>query len=155
MEILSMIKEQTHPLLPPDTSKEITIPRKAYDALCMYKEQAEGIVVWAYDENGEEFPKYVKPRPRAKHEREDQYILSFGWPVEYYIDDIAEKFPIEEDWCIDAGGRNHKGSPVYIKARTMNRLLAIYRNRICDEDLRRRVSKDIGKHLLRKYGDDS
>ena len=50
-------------------------------------------------------------------------VISFGWPVEYYINSLLREHPYEHAICIDAAGRNHSGSAVYITANDLNHIL--------------------------------
>lgn len=47
----------------------------------------------------------------------DQGIMyDLGWPVAYYLDERHIHYlNNNEKLCIDAGGANHKGLPVYVK----------------------------------------
>jgi len=77
------------------------------------------ILVKAYDEEGNEFPKKVTIDADVANDP----ILDFGWPVRYYIRDLLYGYPFESDICIDAGGLNHRRSPTYIKTEDINMLL--------------------------------
>lgn len=47
-------------------------------------------------------------------------VLSFGWPYNYYINDLFMDYPYSTPLCIDAYGLNHNGSPVCIGPDTLN-----------------------------------
>lgn len=65
--------------------------------------------ILAYDENGNSFTKKVSFRNGMSGP-----IISFGSPMEFYIEDILSHPPQDpEKFYLDAAGRNHKGSPVY------------------------------------------
>ncbi|MGD8305037.1 MAG: hypothetical protein PVF17_00150 [Ignavibacteria bacterium] len=69
------------------------------------------MTVNAYDENGRIFPKKVV----VDNTSEYGSIIDFGWPCRYYIKDILYNSPkIGDRICIDAAGRNHRDSSVYI-----------------------------------------
>ena len=83
--------------------------------------------VIAYDENGNTFEKQVNfynsnDRSTLNPETLDEYnaIISFGGPVSYYMSTLftgdhalqKRNTPL----CVDAEGRNHKYSPVYINS---------------------------------------
>ena len=79
--------------------------------------------VIAVDSAGNEFIKEV-----IVFKRKDRKILSFGWPIEYDLDDekygLIRHYPFKKDLCIDMGGRNHKGSPdVCISAKQLNSVI--------------------------------
>ena len=82
--------------------------------------------ITAYDKKGNTFLKEVTIKNYPKRDEEpEEYgyygdIISFGWPCEYYINSLKRRFPFEKDLCIDMGGLNHKGSPVYISKEDMN-----------------------------------
>jgi hypothetical protein len=43
---------------------------------------------------------------------EDLKVISFGWPVEYILNDLLDNLDRNKDaesFCIDVGGRNHRG----------------------------------------------
>lgn len=63
--------------------------------------------VIAIDSKGNEFEKTVMFN-------ETWDILSFGWPIEYYLNDLIKNFIKKRKaikFIIDIGGRNHKGYP--------------------------------------------
>ncbi len=73
----------------------------------------------AIDEKGHVFNKTVEwdETPDGK------MVISFGWPAAYSPEDLRKDYPYTKGLCIDAMGRNHKGSAVWIQAREMNRIL--------------------------------
>ena len=89
--------------------------------------------IQVYDEKGS-FEKTVKVRYSG-----DKLILSFGWPCEYYADSLFKSFPFKKDLCIDVGGKNHRGSSVYIRAEDLNSLLI----EVSSQNLKNRKSKVI------------
>jgi len=90
----------------------------------------------AFDEEGRSFRKEPTIRsgsveleeldPDSSSAKYGYYgrVIDFGWPVEYYINALLQEYPYEHALCIDAGGRNHLGSAVYIPAEDLNRILA-------------------------------
>jgi hypothetical protein len=82
----------------------------------------------AKDEEGREFSKRITAHTNDRGE----WIVDFGWPASYYLGDLLdpERLP-RKGLCIDAGGRNHKGSPVWVDLeifflvieKTMNKIL--------------------------------
>ena len=72
----------------------------------------------AYDEDGNQFTKQVRILSLSKGN-----ILSFGWPVEYYVKTLMNGYPHTRDLCIDGIGRNHRGSPVFIRKNDLNQTL--------------------------------
>jgi len=64
----------------------------------------------ATDEKGNTFVKRLKLRSG-----DSGTIVSLGFPCEWYLEDIKTP-PIAGDnkMLVDIGGRNHKGSPVYV-----------------------------------------
>lgn len=84
----------------------------------------------AFDEKGNRFTKTVTVKDGFCQE-EDKYgyygkVISFGWPCEYYINSLLKDYPLDHNLCIDAGGRNHYGSPVYISKENINKILEEY-----------------------------
>ncbi len=70
----------------------------------------------AYDEKGNQFEK--------KGILDEKYNnISFGWPVEYNLDDLLKDFDGTKDMCIDIGGRNHRDSPVCFRAKEFKEFL--------------------------------
>lgn len=81
----------------------------------MYKDV---IYIDAFDKAGNTFTKDVKAISlRGKP------LIDFGFPVRYYVEDILPDYPLDKDLCIDAMGRNHKDSSVYVKAEDVNAIL--------------------------------
>jgi len=65
----------------------------------------------AFDKEGNEYPKDVT------------VSIKFGWPAEYELSTLLKHYPFKRDFCIDIGGRNHKGIPeVTIPAKKMDSL---------------------------------
>ena len=63
--------------------------------------------VVAKDKKGNEFQKEV-----VLYKYEDQdWIISFGWPCEYYFESLKRYCPFKKGLVIDMMGRNHKGIP--------------------------------------------
>lgn len=58
--------------------------------------------------------------------RSNKMIISFGWPCEYYANNLIKHYPYEKPLCIDMGGRNHKGSPVDIPPQVMDEIIERY-----------------------------
>ena len=79
------------------------------------------LIVNAYDMKGRTFPKLVMIKVRN-----GEKVLSFGYPMEYPINEkpwgIKAGYPFEHDVCIDGAGRNHLGSRVFVKKEDMNRI---------------------------------
>lgn len=127
----------------PDQESTVTISQKEYDILKKYENDAEGLVVEAYDENGNTFLKYVHIILRTPFGVEEDTlkrpVVSFGWPVEYYINDLARSFPFEKPLCIDAMGRNHRNSAVYVKADDVNKAFVKFIKYIEDIDIRDKI----------------
>lgn len=75
----------------------------------------------AIDEKGRIFMKEVEVIVR-----EGERLLSFGYPMVYPIDNpiysMKRDYPFEHNIYIDGAGRNHNGSPVYVKKDDMNRI---------------------------------
>lgn len=73
------------------------------------------------DEKGRTFVKEVKVIVR-----DGERLLSFGFPMIYSIDNpiygMKRNYPFEHNIYIDGAGRNHNGSPVYVKKDDMNRI---------------------------------
>jgi len=82
------------------------------------------IQIEAYDEDGNTFDKKV-----TIDKGDGGYILDFGWPCRYYIDDLMLSYPLERDLCIDAGGRNHMGHAVWVRKDDVNMLLKKFKDR--------------------------
>jgi len=64
------------------------------------------------DKDGNTFNKHVR-----LIFRDGKAILSFGWPIEYDLDDLSSWVSARDQgvrFYLDAGGRNHYGSPVFI-----------------------------------------
>ena len=77
--------------------------------------------VVARDKEKNEFQKDVV---LYKHEDED-WVISFGWPCEYYFESLKKYYPFEKGLVIDMMGRNHKGIPdVTISSDQMNSLIS-------------------------------
>jgi len=75
----------------------------------------------AKDSAGNQFFKNVKLYRLVTNKR---WVLSFGSPCEYYLDDLVREYPYEDDLVIDMQGRNHKGySEVKIPAHVVNDLI--------------------------------
>lgn len=68
----------------------------------------------AKDEEGREFPKQVTLRDNL----EGKWIVGFGRPASYYLDDLLDPKPRSRGLCLDGGGRNHRGSPVWVDPET-------------------------------------
>ena len=78
--------------------------------------------VTAKDTQGNEFVKTVTTRmSTGKYCR--GLIISFGWPVEYYFEELQKHYPYQKDQCIDISGRNHKGFKVCISAEQMDKVV--------------------------------
>lgn len=72
----------------------------------------------ATDTQGNVFHKKVRI-----HRDYERPVVDFGWPVEYYANDLVKDYPYDRPMRIDIGGRNHRGFPVEISANEMNRVL--------------------------------
>jgi len=80
------------------------------------------IKITAYDEEGRIFEKKV-----TISQGEQGNILDFGGPCRYYIKELIEdNYPLGHDMCIDAGGMNHNGSPVYVRKDDVNHIMKKY-----------------------------
>lgn len=79
--------------------------------------------ITTYDENENVFEKEVTFISIDHNER---ILISFGFPLEFNINDLLNDYPFNKPLYIDAGGRNHKGSPVYVRAEDINRILGLY-----------------------------
>ena len=78
--------------------------------------------VTAIDTQGNEFVKTVTTRMSAgKYSR--GLLICFGWPMEYYAEDLQKHYPFQKEMCIDIGGLNHKGFKVCISAEQMNKII--------------------------------
>jgi len=73
---------------------------------------------YAHAEDGKKFEKVVMLKNTDKRP-----VLSFGGFCEYYLEDIQKSYPFDHNLYIDAMGRNHLGSPVYIKQEDINKIL--------------------------------
>ena len=75
----------------------------------------------AIDEKGRTFVKEVEVIVR-----DGERLLSFGYPIVYSIDHpiygMKRDYPFDHDICIDGEGRNHNGSPVYVRKDDMNKI---------------------------------
>lgn len=71
--------------------------------------------VTAIDTQGNEFIKTITTR-MSSGEYSKGLVICFGWPVEYYFEDLQKHYPFQNDMCIDMGGLNHKGFKVCISA---------------------------------------
>lgn len=92
-----------------------------------WKWYADEITIMAYDEAGDEYEKKVELdfsmfRPLC-NPKAFRPTVSFGWPVVYHVGYLVKNYPYERSLCIDAEGRNHCGSPVYISAYEMNKTI--------------------------------
>ena len=70
----------------------------------------------AKDEEGREFPKKVILRSNPHN---GEWVVDFGWPAGYYLRDLLD--PVKgrsKGLCLDGGGCNHKGSPVWVDPET-------------------------------------
>ena len=77
--------------------------------------------VVAKDKKGNEFQKEVV---LYKYEDRD-WIISFGWPCEYYFYSLKEYYPFQTGLVIDMMGRNHKGVPeVVVSKDQMNSIVS-------------------------------
>lgn len=66
---------------------------------------------------------FLKDVVLYKHEDED-WIISFGWPCEYYFKSLKRYYPFKKGLVIDMMGRNHKGIPdVMISSDQMDSLM--------------------------------
>lgn len=78
--------------------------------------------VRAVDDKGNIYTKDV-----TLYIREDRWIVSFGAPIEYYLEDLTKDYPYinkDKGLCIDAGGRNHRDIPgVTIPPKEINLLI--------------------------------
>jgi hypothetical protein len=77
--------------------------------------------VEAFDSKGNRFEKEVKLTTL-----DGRSILDFGWPVEYYAEDLVKHYPFEKEFCIDMMGKNHAGfgtGPVCISKEDMNKIV--------------------------------
>lgn len=73
--------------------------------------------VTATDEEGNTYTK------EAKYNKEEN-ILSFGGFCMYDVDYLMKYYPFDKPFCIDIGGRNHKGIPnVCISSKEINNIL--------------------------------
>ena len=85
--------------------------------------------VEAFDKEGNKYVRTITiEEDRFKNDK-DEYgyygkIISFGWPVEYYINSLLRNYPLDRDLCIDMSGLNHKGSQVCIAKDDINKILA-------------------------------
>lgn len=77
--------------------------------------------ITAYDEAGNTFPKKV-----TVIDGESGLVVDFGWPVRYYVVAMTRGYPYDNDWCIDAMGRNHKYSSVFVKKEDINAMLEYF-----------------------------
>ena len=79
------------------------------------------MIVKAFDIQGKKFKKTVK-----LIWIEDRIAVDFGFPIQYYIEDLVEDYPYTDDFCIDIMGRNHGGfgsGPVCVSAKDMNEIV--------------------------------
>lgn len=53
---------------------------------------------------------------------ESGVVLDLGWPVVYRVSDLLEITDEDVPFCIDLGGRNHLGHPVYVDSCELKRL---------------------------------
>jgi len=53
-------------------------------------------------------------------------VICFGWPVEYFANDLMKHYPFQKPMCIDMAGQNHLGSPVTISAEQMDKILETF-----------------------------
>jgi len=54
----------------------------------------------------------------------DCQMLDFGWPIQYNLQTLVNHVTnYGTDVCIDLGGRNHKGYPVYLPVGELRHLL--------------------------------
>lgn len=67
----------------------------------------------AWDEEGREIEKDADIR----------IVISFGWPCEYSLSSLESITPTDKPLCIDAAGRSHHGSPTYVSAEDVARLV--------------------------------
>ncbi len=69
------------------------------------------VIILAEDDKGNTFPKTIKLLNSA----DQGPVVSLGFPCQWYLADI-QKPPIDgsDKIYIDAIGRNHKGSPVWV-----------------------------------------
>ena len=78
--------------------------------------------ITAYDDQGNEFSKSIRIEHRPK-----KTLVSLGFPMEY---DLADLLPVllrdqsRDRFYIDAGGRNHQGSGVYLDRKDFNTKIA-------------------------------
>jgi len=72
--------------------------------------------VEAIDSKGNVYTKEVRLLTFA-----NRWIISFGGFIEYDVEGLVKQYPIDRDFCIDMGGRNHRGIPgVCIKPKVFN-----------------------------------
>jgi len=79
------------------------------------------MIVEAFDSQGRKFQKEVKLTTL-----DSRSILDFGWPVQYYVEDMVKDYPFKKDLCIDMMGKNHAGfgtGPVCISKEDMNKIV--------------------------------
>ena len=79
--------------------------------------------VIATDTEGHRFKKQISiQKPVGKYGK-GRVVICFGWPVEYYAEDLLKHYPFQDDMCIDISGRNHKGCQVSISAKQMDEVV--------------------------------
>lgn len=86
----------------------------------------DGKSVIAFDEKGNKFEKIISfLKGQEEYSKYGYYgtVISFGWPIQYYIRSLLIEFPFKKDMSIDACGKNHKGSDVCISKQDMNDIL--------------------------------
>ena len=87
----------------------------------------------AFDTDGNRFVKTIEVY-EGFNQKKDKYgyygrIISFGWPCEYYINSLLRDYPYSGDFCIDVGGRNHRGHQTYISKDDMNEILKTFKEK--------------------------
>jgi hypothetical protein len=82
-------------------------------------------VVHAYDEDKNKFEKPIKVYPSEYPEWKNHAIVDFGSYASYYLSDLLKSYPFNKPLCIDACGRNHRGSIIWIAVDEINRALEL------------------------------
>ncbi len=88
-----------------------------------------GKKVIAFDEKGNKFEKTISFLEGSEEYSKYGYygtVISFGWPIQYYIRSLLIKYPFNKDMSIDMCGKNHKGSEVCISMQDMNDILVMF-----------------------------
>lgn len=82
-------------------------------------------VVYAYDENDFQFEKPIRVYPSEYPDWKNYAIVDFGSHGSYYLSDLLKDYPFNKPLCIDACGRNHRGSGVWVAVDEINRALEL------------------------------